>query len=983
MDIGLIQGSLLCLNTNRRKMNGEKNIATKDILSLHDEIRKVESFMHNAISWVEDSPNVSNKTMLTKRLKSYRRSVRTVEKSFPIKPALALFGASQSGKSHLVKNLLQNKNDKKLYVVDNQRGLKIDYLKSMNPEGEGNESTALVTRFVLAKQAPNPERKPIQLQLLSIKELILCVIDGFYSVSNFDDYPFEYAEEVAKATADLKSKSGELIQILKEDDIFYLKEYINKYKQSNAIQLYNEFENQNFWEELERKADILTVDDIISIFNLFWLGHKEFTALFRKLAQVLAKLNFTDHVFVDFDLLLRNIPNEYTDVIQRSTNILDVKTLDNILDGTSGFKVEDEDGNEYELTDDIICAISKEVILELDIDNIDRQEFLSKVDVLDFPGVRPGTTIHLDRVVEKKDLAQAILRGKVNFLFNSYSDELLINNLAIVTAIAEQKDGAKEIPQILENWIEHYIGDSTAERKAYLSESHYNPLFIILTFWNKILHYDAAKHNIDPGERFEKAFGTRLYEDIRSNAEWMDNWDGKGEPFKNFYLLRDFNYCGLYERDNHDHEQDIKNDQEEFFINCKNHFYEMRKVRSIFSDPEKAWRESTMPNKDGSQYIIENLFKAASNISKTKRLLNIVKKQKEQFENLFPKPHKNDLQSKIKEARRKAEDIATRLGLYMECGNAISEIKELFTISEIEIHDKLINVLKSHEVINTDQLKPYFTFLLQYPEINDYDTKEEKLNALKDRFGYDTTEEMEGYLTQSLNFDLNKLFDHRVGQLTKKSNYVAEVICKHWINLKLNTSFDHFQDDHITPSTLEQISIILQNNFMQLDMVNKVAQSIGKFIDEGELNDEAYFMVANIIYGHINEFVNTAGKKFMQSDELNELLGRADEYNFNLKILDASVEENMEEMIDESLEEVYDYLEKKVESINSSIDKNVVAVIQRSPSLHSWFSWQDSLKLALLANIESVEYDLESNNQLASIYEDYNNMDISLKLETS
>ena len=963
-------------------MMSVENIDSKDILRLHKEITQVEDFMNKAINWVKDSPNVSNRKMLIKRLKSYRRSVRTVKRSFPVKPALALFGASQSGKSHLVKNLLQNKKDKKLFVVDNQRGVKIDYLKSMNPEGEGNESTALVTRFVLAKETPTTKRRPVRLQLLSVKELILCIVDGFYSVANFDHYDFEYAEEVAKTIAALESKEGQFAKILSEDDIIYVREYIKKYKQSIAIKLYDEFETQSFWEELERKIEFLDINDIIEVFSLFWLGHKEFTDLFSELAKVLSSLSFTDHIFVDFDVLLRNIPSEYQEIITKSTNILDVRTLDNILAGSSKYSAEDAEGKVYEFTDDIICAISKEVILELDIDNVDRKEFLSKVDVLDFPGVRPGTTIHLDRVIERKDLAQAILRGKVNFLFNSYSDELLINNLAVVTAIAEQKDGAKEIPDILENWIEHYIGDSTAERKDFLSDSSYNPLFIIMTFWNKILHYDAAKHNINPGERFEKAFDTRLYEDIRSNAEWMDNWVGKGQPFTNFYLLRDFNYCELYERDGHDQELDIKIDQKEYFENCKNHFYEMPKVRSIFSDPEKAWRESTMPNKDGSQYIIKNLFKAASNVSKTKRLLNIVKKQKEQFENLLPKPYKNDLESKIQEVKRKAEDISTRLGFYMEAGNSISEIKELFTISEIDIHDKLINVLKSHEVINTDQLKPYFTFLLQYPEINQYDTKAEKLDVLKDRFGYDTTEEMEAYLTQSLNFDLNKLFDQGVGRLTKKSNYVAEVLCKHWINQKLNTSFDHFQDNHITPSLLEQISIILQNNFMQLNIAGKIAHAISKFIDEGELNDIAYFMVANIIYGHINEFVNTAGKKFMNSDELMELLKRADDYDFNLKIIDESCEANMQKISDESLEEVYDYLESKVERINSSIENNGVAVIQKSPSLYSWFDWQDSLKLALLANIESVEYDIESNSELASIYKEYEQTGIELSLET-
>ena len=129
--------------------------------------RELDASMGNAISWLRNSNSVDIRTI--KSLNETRRSVSKMTQSLGNKNVFTVFGASQVGKSYLVKNLLSVNN--KPLNIDLGNGDLVDFIKDINPHGGGTESTGIVSRFTIDK-VKNFDF-PVELKLLSVKDLIL------------------------------------------------------------------------------------------------------------------------------------------------------------------------------------------------------------------------------------------------------------------------------------------------------------------------------------------------------------------------------------------------------------------------------------------------------------------------------------------------------------------------------------------------------------------------------------------------------------------------------------------------------------------------------------------------------------------------------------------------------------------------------------------------------------------------------------------
>ena len=58
--------------------------------------------------------------------------------------SVGIFGESQAGKSFLVSTLISDKNGNSTIQLGNR---KLDFIRDINPQGSGKESTGVVTRF--------------------------------------------------------------------------------------------------------------------------------------------------------------------------------------------------------------------------------------------------------------------------------------------------------------------------------------------------------------------------------------------------------------------------------------------------------------------------------------------------------------------------------------------------------------------------------------------------------------------------------------------------------------------------------------------------------------------------------------------------------------------------------------------------------------------------------------------------------------------
>ena len=129
--------------------------------------KELDKQMGRAVSWLKNS-DVGTEALI-KQLNNERRSVSKMSKSLESNNVFSVFGASQVGKSYLVKNLLSVDNTS--LKIDLGNDDLVDFINEVNPPGGGKESTGIVSRFTIDQVKNN--NYPVELKLLSVKDLIL------------------------------------------------------------------------------------------------------------------------------------------------------------------------------------------------------------------------------------------------------------------------------------------------------------------------------------------------------------------------------------------------------------------------------------------------------------------------------------------------------------------------------------------------------------------------------------------------------------------------------------------------------------------------------------------------------------------------------------------------------------------------------------------------------------------------------------------
>ena len=125
------------------------NNINKNVLeNLSNKIIELETSVNNSASWAQSNKDLRMERNEIILLKESRMKLNRIHNSFKSKPVFALFGASQVGKSYLIKNLLSvDGNPLEIILGDKS----YDFLEKINPAGSGAESTGVVTRFTIDK----------------------------------------------------------------------------------------------------------------------------------------------------------------------------------------------------------------------------------------------------------------------------------------------------------------------------------------------------------------------------------------------------------------------------------------------------------------------------------------------------------------------------------------------------------------------------------------------------------------------------------------------------------------------------------------------------------------------------------------------------------------------------------------------------------------------------------------------------------------
>jgi hypothetical protein len=157
-------------------MEEMKNYSKDDIAKIKGILSEHINLINDTIQWVDNTLKYEERNKLLTTCKKNLNTLRKISGGIGNKPVMAVFGASQVGKSYLIKNLLSSRGQP-FYIIN---GIdKYDFLKDINPPGTGAESTGVVTRFT-ADNKTLFEDYPLRINLLSPKDVLNILLDSYF-----------------------------------------------------------------------------------------------------------------------------------------------------------------------------------------------------------------------------------------------------------------------------------------------------------------------------------------------------------------------------------------------------------------------------------------------------------------------------------------------------------------------------------------------------------------------------------------------------------------------------------------------------------------------------------------------------------------------------------------------------------------------------------------------------------------------------------
>lgn len=919
-----------------------KHYSEQDIALLKENINFNKMKLTESVNWVSENLKYEEKNSLLLKLKNTINTFSKVSKNIDSKPVIAVFGGSQVGKSYLIKNLLSKKGQP--FVIKNN-SKEYDFLKDINPPGVGAESTGVATRFTVTNEVKF-EDFPIKIKLLSPKDILIIILDSFFldlkKITSFVN-----SKALDAHIKNFESNYATTKQtVLSEYDILEIKDYFENHLSKHTI-LFEGLNESRFFERIGKIIDGFEFQEWNAIFAILWNKNEHLSSLYSKLTSSLSLLNFDALAYLNFKEVLRG-----------EGEILDVKRLKELYTCEKHTTIKKESGSEIALNLSIITALTAELVFSIPDELTDSKEFLKNSDLLDFPGARSRLAIEIEDI--NTDLIpDMLLRGKVSYLFNKYSDDFNINNLLFCTN--DQKNEVNEIPTLLFNWITKNVGGNAPDRNNALKNATIPPLFVIFTFFNNQLKYDttndfefandAQKLNYKWDTRFNRFFENEI---VTQTKDWHIDWTKEQQNFKNFYLLRDFKYS----TDSFDGfeevgcEVKIKEEKIPFLQQLKESFLNFKFVQNHFESPIDSWDVATNLNSDGSELIIENLTQVSNNLTKTNHYINtlnslIIDIKKELNHHL----HTDDLTILRANSMKSVTEFQFSINSILEKDiHAFNRLIKQISLNPVEvynlIHENFVVNLNQKNLENFDQGN---ILMSQYPELKNADSYETAIEILKQNLWLSSNEEVETFLADK-GIKKENLF---VKKGTKsKAQFYTELLLDNWTT-KINnpSNLDFFITNGLSRSSLDFLCDHFSKIIKNRGLKNKLELILNDMVSEIFINKDVEEFIAETFSLLINEIVINFDINYFTAEELAEIN--------NLKITDNFKFYKKTILTDSRT--IQDLFENNA---NESSNAN-------SLLLDKYNKWIEYFRISLLVNCGFVHYNEQADNQLKGLINDF------------
>lgn len=527
---------------------------------------------------------------LSLRLRRARNRAKSLQYAASTPMGVGFFGGSQAGKSYLISSLAAATDGKLLSDFGPHT---LDFIRHVNPPGLGKEATGVITRFSRrAKPSPDPNY-PVELKLFCEVELAMMLSNSWFEDFDQERLNNEITDKTIEAV--LREFEGQTVDNrhpgVDGDDVVRLWDYLAKNYEKSVRCL-----EGTYWPRAIELAPHLSIPQRARLFSILWGGQKPLTDLYILLAGALQKLGFPEKVFAPLGVLAEEKDGDYV----RTVNLMSVdmlKRLDTRLDqpvsvlpecagtlrGAVGVTIAQLTALTVEMTFRLVHQPSNAV--------------LEQVDLIDFPGYRTRYQLldinelaGVEPADEVNPIWSMLLRGKVAYLFERYSEAQEMHGLVLCTNANKQVDVVTIAP-VLTRWIHNTQGATPAARK-----NRAPGLIWALTMMDMWIDSTLSQDDGGLATVCENMFFQAMLERF-GNLEWMKEWSGT--PFNNTYLVRKPRLESSFL---------VRNDSSEELELAPRHADHMRRLQGKFelcptairhlSEPKAAW-EAMLAFNDG------------------------------------------------------------------------------------------------------------------------------------------------------------------------------------------------------------------------------------------------------------------------------------------------------------------------------------------------------------------------------------------------
>lgn len=578
-----------------------------------------------AVSWVEkvrvNAPRLDNEAdHLILRLRKARNMARRLGTVSNRPMTVGFFGLSQAGKSYLISALAAGDNGK----LETQYGpQRLDFIDHVNPPGGGKEATGLVTRFSRTANA-GPADFPIELKLFSEADLVKVFTNSFFKDFNHEKFNYDYNDQHirTKLKALSQRKQAAPCKGINEDDVVDIWDYLSDRFSSTSRAL-----SGYYWPTAVGLAPYLSARDRAELFSILWGEIPEFSETYVQFSTLLDSLNNADTVYAPLEALVSATPQG---TLSQADSIMNVDMLGRI--GTSDDHslsvcpvVAAEVLAPVSVSAAMLAALTVEMVFPL-VEKT-KEPIFEDVDLLDFPGYRGrkdhGSIDEMRSSAAKagvNPVSELLLRGKVAYLFERYTDSQEMNILIVCTPSDKQSD-VEDVGPVLTEWINRTQGetpDVRAKRQSGL-------LWAVTMFDKRVVNQlNMSEENL-PGA-WDGMMKAAMLEKFGSFA-WMQEWVDQ-KPFANTFLVRKPGFPVAFLELEGAREIGVAASAKPQLEIMKRTFAHEENVKQHVCDPEAAWEAMLAANDGGIGRVAAYLKTVALQSVKLERL-------NEQLQNLL------------------------------------------------------------------------------------------------------------------------------------------------------------------------------------------------------------------------------------------------------------------------------------------------------------------------------------------------------------